>query len=192
MHWICPLYKLSTCWAQQVERIWTPCWEMLSLVEANLKLVKLFAQHCSTFPLFRSHPCVAQQSREHLHSNAQHVEPTHAQCPAYPRILSHDSAWAFVKSSDCSTCWVIVEVIWTPRSTNTQRVESLYSGQIQCICTQPYAQLQNRSLHVVDDETCREMYRRRNKHVQSVQKYLLSLLNMQICDVFVDVVVVVA
>ena len=34
MHWICPLYKLSTCWAQQVERIWTPCWEMLSDVES--------------------------------------------------------------------------------------------------------------------------------------------------------------
>ena len=34
MHWICPLYKLSTCWAQQVERIWTPCWEVLSGVES--------------------------------------------------------------------------------------------------------------------------------------------------------------
>ena len=45
------------------------------------------------------------------------------------------------------------------------------------------AQLQNRSLHVVDNETGCEMYRRRNKHVQSVQKYLSSLLNMQICDV---------
>ena len=56
---------------------------MLSLVESNLKLVKLFAQHGSTFPLFRGHPCVAQQSRVHLYSNAQHVEPTHAQCPAY-------------------------------------------------------------------------------------------------------------
>ena len=43
------------------------------------------------------------------------------QCPAYPRILSHDSAWAFVKSSDCSTCWVIVEVIWTPRSKTPQQ-----------------------------------------------------------------------
>ena len=122
MHWICPLYKLSTCWAQQVERIWTPCWEVLSLVESNLKLVKLFAQHGSTFPLFRGHPCVAQQSRAvHLHSNAQRVEPTHAQCPAYPRILSHNSAWAFVKSSDRSTCWVIVEIIWTSRSTTPQQ-----------------------------------------------------------------------
>ena len=34
MHWIFPLYKLSTCWAQQVERIWTPCWEVLSGVES--------------------------------------------------------------------------------------------------------------------------------------------------------------
>ena len=59
---------------------------MLSLVESNLKLVKLFAQHDSTFPLFRGHPYVAQQSRVHLHSNAQHVEPMHAQCPAYTKI----------------------------------------------------------------------------------------------------------
>ena len=86
MHWIYPLYKLSTCWAQQVERIWTPCWEVLSGVASNLKLVKLFAQHGSTFPLFRGHSCVAQQSRVHLHSNAQLVEPTDAQCPAYPKI----------------------------------------------------------------------------------------------------------
>ena len=54
------------------------------IVESRLKLVKLFAQHGSTFPLFRGHPFVAQQSRVHLHSNAQHVEPTHALCPAYP------------------------------------------------------------------------------------------------------------
>ena len=61
-------------------------WAVLSLVESNLKLVKLFAQHGSTVPLFRGHPCVAQRSRVHLHSNAQLVEPTHAQCPAYPKI----------------------------------------------------------------------------------------------------------
>ena len=48
---------------------------MLSLVESNLKLVKLFAQHGSTFPLFHSQPCMAQ-----------HVEPTHAQCPAFTKI----------------------------------------------------------------------------------------------------------
>ena len=60
------------------------CWAVLSLVESNLKLVKLFAQHGSTFPLFRGHPCVVQQSRVHLHSNAQQVEPTQAQWPAYP------------------------------------------------------------------------------------------------------------
>ena len=59
---------------------------MLSVVESNLKLVKLFAEHCSTFPLFRGHPCVAQQSLVDLHSNAQHVEPTHAQCAAYRKI----------------------------------------------------------------------------------------------------------
>jgi len=82
----------------------------------------------STFPLFRCHPCVAQQSRVHLHSSARHFEPTHAQCLACPKILSHDSTSAFVKYWECSTCSVIVEVIWTPRSTNTQHVESLNSG----------------------------------------------------------------
>ena len=59
---------------------------MLNSVKSNLKLVKPFTQHSSTFPLFHGHPRVAQQSRVHLHSNAQHVEPTHAQCPAYPNI----------------------------------------------------------------------------------------------------------
>ena len=59
---------------------------MLSLVESNLKLVKLFAEHCSAFPLFRGHSCVGQHSLVDLHSNAQHVEPTHAQCAAYRKI----------------------------------------------------------------------------------------------------------
>lgn len=86
MHWIPPLYMPSTYWAQQVECIWTPCWEVLSLIESNLKLVKLFTPHGSTFPLFHGHPCVAQQSWVHLYSNAQHVEPTHGHghWPAYP------------------------------------------------------------------------------------------------------------
>ena len=35
-----------------------------------------------------------------------------------PTILSHDSTWAFV---ECSTCWVIVEFIWTPRSITPQQ-----------------------------------------------------------------------
>ena len=65
---------------------------MLSLVESNLKLVKLLAQHGSTFYLFRGPPCVAQQSGVHLHSKAQHVEPKHAQCPAYPKIPGHDES----------------------------------------------------------------------------------------------------
>ena len=65
---------------------------MLGLVESNLKLVKLFAQLSSTFPLFRGHPCVAQQSPVHLHGNIQHVEPTHTQCPAYPlRVLIYQT-----------------------------------------------------------------------------------------------------
>ena len=62
------------------------CWAVLSLVESNLKLFKLFAQRGSTLSLFRGHPCVAQQNRVHLHSNAQHVEPTLAQCPAYKKF----------------------------------------------------------------------------------------------------------
>ena len=74
---------------------------MLSLVELNLKMVKLFAQHSSTFPLFRGHPCVAQQLEVevHLYSNAQHVEPMHAQCPAYPKIAMVHSQHSLV---DCS------------------------------------------------------------------------------------------
>ena len=68
----------STSWAHlnTLLRGAERCLAVLSLVESNLKLVKLFAQHGSTFPLFRGHPCVAQQSRVHLRSNAQHVEPT--------------------------------------------------------------------------------------------------------------------
>ena len=110
---------------------------MLSSVESNLKLVKLLAQHGSTFSLFRSHPCVAQQSGVHLHSNAQHVEPRHAQCPAYSKIPGHDeSTWAFEKSSDCSinsaqSCdaiQVFVEVIWTPRSTTPQQTLNMLTA----------------------------------------------------------------
>ena len=72
---------------------------MLSLVESNLKLVKLFAQHGSIFPLFRGHPGVAHQSRVHLHSNAQHVEPTHAQYPAFTKLAIVHSHHFLVASS---------------------------------------------------------------------------------------------
>ena len=34
---------------------------------------------------------------------------------------SHNSTWAFMKSSECSTCWLIVKVIWTPHSTTPQQ-----------------------------------------------------------------------
>ena len=61
--------------------------------------VTCFTQHGSTFPLFRDHPCVAQQSRVHLFSNAQHVEPMHAQCPAYPKIAMVHSHHSLVDSS---------------------------------------------------------------------------------------------
>ena len=80
------------------------CWVLLI---QNLKLVKLLAQHDSTFSHF---PCLAV-----IHAWLNKVEcictatlnmlsPRTRQCPAYPKILSHDSTWAFVKSSDCSTC----------------------------------------------------------------------------------------
>ena len=152
--------------------------------------------------------CVDQQGRVHLHSNAQHIEPTHAQCPAcqkllasFPCSLQCPRSWAlslcccsilycFYAESTllfyhvvflpfCPHQWVrslevqpSIFVFWgdeytsdslpwfnlslweffgmlnmlshcwghsnTPldnTSTNTQHVESLYSGQIQCICT---------------------------------------------------------
>ena len=91
-----------------VERRWAvlsgvePCW-------VKFETCQTFRSTRLNISFVSLHPHGAQQSRVHLHSNAQHVEPTHTQCPAYPKILSHDSTWAFVKSSDCLTCWVIVE-----------------------------------------------------------------------------------
>ena len=99
MQWICPPCKLATCWAQQVERIWTPCWEVLSGVEScwfkfetgqTLRSTRLNISFVSRSPM----PCTATLNM---------LSPR-TQCPAYPTILSHDPAWAFVKSSDCSTC----------------------------------------------------------------------------------------
>ena len=52
-------------------------------------------------------------------------------------------------------------------------------------------QLQNRSFHVVE-RTRTSSKCQKKMHVQSVQKYCFSLSNMQICGVFVAVVVVVA
>ena len=119
MHWICPLYKLSTCWAQQVERIWTPCWEMLSGVERFWVLLSQI-WNWSNFSL----------------STAQHflyfaviyawLNKVECICTATlnmlsPRTRSAQRIQKFVKSSDCSSCWVIVKVIWTPRSTTPQQ-----------------------------------------------------------------------
>ena len=51
-------------------------------------------------------------------------------------------------------------------------------------------QLQNRSFHVV--ERTRTSSKCQKMQVQSVQNYCFSLSNMQICEVFVAVVVVVS
>ena len=129
MHWICPLYKLSTCWAQQVERIWTPsvekCWAVLCLVESNLKLVKLFAQQGSTFPLFGCHPCVA------LHSNTQLVEPTHAQCPAYAKIVMVHSHHFLVACSvlDHELLYYVVVASFTASTPNPR---SCFTASLFC------------------------------------------------------------
>ena len=53
-------------------------------------------------------------------------------------------------------------------------------------------QLQNRSFHVVEERERLQNVERWKMHVQSVQKYWFSLSNMQICGVFVAVIVVVA
>jgi len=42
------------------------------------------------------------------------------------------------------------------------------------------------------NENVNQMWKKWNMHVQSVQKYYFSLSNMQICGIFVAVVVVVA
>ena len=53
-------------------------------------------------------------------------------------------------------------------------------------------QLQNWSFHVVERTRTSSKCQKMKMHVQSVQKYCFSLSNMQICAVFVAVVVVVA
>ena len=44
---------------------------------------------------------------------------------ALTQTLRHDSTWPFVKSSECSTYRVIIEVIWRPRSTTPQQTLSM-------------------------------------------------------------------
>ena len=53
-------------------------------------------------------------------------------------------------------------------------------------------QLQNKSFHVVERTRTSSKCQKMKMHVQSVQKYCFSLSNMQICELFVAVVVVVA
>ena len=53
-------------------------------------------------------------------------------------------------------------------------------------------QLQNRSFRVVERTRTSAKSKNEKMHVQSMQKYCFSLSNMQICGVFLAVVVVVA
>ena len=53
-------------------------------------------------------------------------------------------------------------------------------------------QPQNMSFHVKKNDNVFEMSKNEKIHVQSMQKYCFSLSDMQICGVFVAVVVVVA
>ena len=158
MHWIHPLYKLSTCWAQQVERIWTPCWEVLSGVEScwvkfetgqtfrSTRLNISFVSRSSMFGSTKSNAFAQQRSTCWAHARAVPSISKNFQCsrsfhyvvvasftastlnprscfttsfflpfcphqwvrllevqPTIFTFLSHDSTWAFVKSSECST-----------------------------------------------------------------------------------------
>ena len=119
------LRGVERCW-DLLRKIWN--WSNWSNNRAN------------TFPLFRGHPCVARQSRVHLHSNAQRVEPTHAQCPAYPSLsamIQHEPLWNLRIAQHVESLLRSFDTALNNTSTNTQYVESLYSGQFQCICTQP-------------------------------------------------------
>ena len=51
-------------------------------------------------------------------------------------------------------------------------------------------QLQNRLFHVVERTRTSSKWQKMKMHVQSVQKYCFLLSNMQICGIFVAVIVV--
>ena len=106
MHWICPLCKLSTCWAQQVERIWTPCWEVLSGDESCWFKFET-GQTFSSTPL---NILLVSRSSMRGSTKSSAFAQQRSTCWA-PRTRSAQriqrfswSTWAFVKSSDCSTC----------------------------------------------------------------------------------------
>ena len=106
MHWICPLCKLSTSWAQQVERIWTPCWEVLSGDESCWFKFET-GQTFSSTPL---NILLVSRSSMRGSTKSSAFAQQRSICWA-PRTRSAQriqrfswSTWAFVKSSDCSTC----------------------------------------------------------------------------------------
>ena len=158
MHWICPLYKLSTFWAQQVERIRAPCWEVLSGVESCWGKFETGQTFRSTRLniSFVSQPSMRGSTKSSAFAQQRSTCWAHAR--PVPSVSKNSQPWFSMSLCEIigllnmlSNCWGHLNTALSNTSANTQHVESLYSGQIQCICTQPYAQLQNRSLHVVDD-----------------------------------------
>ena len=83
------------------------CWVLLSQIwnwpNFSLNTAQYFLCFAVTHVWLNKVECICTTALNTL-------SPRWAQCPAYPKILSHDSTWAFVKSSECTTCWVIVEV----------------------------------------------------------------------------------
>ena len=141
--WICPLHKLST-WAQQVQRIWTPCWEVSSGVESCCVKFETGQTFRSTRLnisfVSRSSMCGSTKSS----AFAQQRSTSWAHARAVPSV-SKDSQPRFSMSlyeifgllNMLSHCWGHLNTELNNTSTSTQHVESLHSGQIQCICTQP-------------------------------------------------------
>ena len=80
----------------------------------------------------------------------------------------------------------ILESIWNHRLRHIKTKLKICHHMLKS-STQP----QNRSFHVMERTTTSSKRQKMKKHVQSVQKYYFSLSNMQICGVFVAVVVVV-
>ena len=143
MHWICPLYKLSTCWVF-VEVLlsaafkWPQQWlNMLSSpkISQRLMLIHHGWESLDTLGTARAWP----QHVERCCANAlDFVEPrmddretkkmlsrVELRVWPVPNLTQQDSTLL-------NTCQQVVQM----RSTCwAQHVDSLYSGQIQCICT---------------------------------------------------------
>ena len=142
MHWICPLYQLSACWAQQVERIWTLCWEVLSGVESCWVKCETGQTFCSTWLnisfVSRSSMCGSTKSS----AFAEQRSTCWAYASAVPSVSEDSQPWFNMSLGEnfgmlnmLSHCWGYLNTLLNSISTNTQQVESLHSGQIQCIFT---------------------------------------------------------